>query len=208
MVSPSIWLFARAICYLIFTAAIASFGLVDTTIGDASQLTTESSMIEITCIGLLALCSILCLIGAFMPGSDHYRQVLYVLAILSGCGMVRELDYFLDGAVADGTWQIVVGALLVWAIAIYGFRRDVMRPAVREVLQTSAFGLMMAGALTTVVFSRMFGRQDVWSAVMQEHYHRSAKNLAEENLELFGVALILMGVIELLIHIRGRQPSV
>ena len=205
MVSPSIWLFARAIAYLIFTAGLASIGLVDKGIGDAEALTTESSLIEVTGIGLLGLISALALIAAVRTTSPGFRPLLVVLSILAACGLVRELDFYLDGLVADGAWQILVGLLLATAIAIYGIYRDSMRSVVREVLETSAFGLMLAGALTTVVFSRMFGRQDVWNTVMQEHYHRTAKNLAEENLELFGVGLILMGMIELLLYIRRRS---
>lgn len=204
MVSPSIWLFARAIAYLIFTAGLASIGLVDKGIGDTDALTTESSLIEITCIGLLALISGLALVAAARTSAPGFRPLLVVLSILAACGLVRELDFYLDNLVADGAWQILVGLLLAAAIAIYGIYRDSMRSVVREVLETSGFGLMLAGALTTVVFSRMFGRQDVWSTVMQEHYHRSAKNLAEENLELFGVGLILIGLIELLLYLRRR----
>ncbi|MDP1086466.1 transporter, partial [Klebsiella pneumoniae] len=65
-----------------------------------------------------------------------------------------------------------------------------------------SFGLFAAGFLTTYVFSRLYGRQDFWRAVLQENYLRDFKSAAEELVELFGYALLLIAVIELVLLAR------
>jgi hypothetical protein len=79
----------------------------------------------------------------------------------------------------------------------------------RHYSNTFSFGLFAAGVLVTYIFSRLYGRQDFWRAVLQEHYIRDFKDIAEEAIELLGYSLILFATIELLflarrIH-RARQ---
>ncbi|BCB08930.1 hypothetical protein HHSLTHF2_28200 [Vreelandella venusta] len=67
---------------------------------------------------------------------------------------------------------------------------------------TFAFGLFTAGVLVTYIFSRLYGRQDFWRAVMQDTYIREFKDVAEEAIELLGYSLILFAMIELLLIAR------
>ncbi|CAN0573307.1 unnamed protein product, partial [Ectocarpus sp. 12 AP-2014] len=64
---------------------------------------------------------------------------------------------------------------------------------------TFAFGLFTAGVLTTYIFSRLYGRQDFWRAVLEEHYISTFKSVAEEVVELLGYSLILFATLELLL---------
>jgi hypothetical protein len=52
------------------------------------------------------------------------------------------------------------------------------------------------------IFSRLYGRQDFWRAVMQDNYIREFKDVAEEAIELLGYSLILFAMIELLLIAR------
>ncbi|WP_027962458.1 hypothetical protein [Halomonas halodenitrificans] len=56
--------------------------------------------------------------------------------------------------------------------------------------------------MTTYVFSRLYGRGDFWEAVLQENYVRDFKSGAEEVVELFGYALLLIAVIEFVLLAR------
>ena len=67
---------------------------------------------------------------------------------------------------------------------------------------------MMAGFITTFVFSRLFGRSIFWQAVMEEQYFRSVKNAAEEGTELLGYGLMLIGAIEYFIYkLNQTKPA-
>ena len=76
---------------------------------------------------------------------------------------------------------------------------------------TFAFGLFTAGVLTTYIFSRLYGRQAFWQAILEESYSGTFKSVAEEVVELLGYSLILIATVELLLMTRriyrARQAS-
>lgn len=139
----------------------------------------------------------------------YTRQVLKVLPTVTllmfaftFSSFIREQDYFLDTRVAYHTWKVLVTLVVVPALfwVIRERRRFVEEFA--SYANSFSFGLFAAGVLTTYVFSRLYGRQDFWMAVMEEHYVRTFKDAAEEVVELLGYALILIAVIELTLLAR------
>lgn len=65
-----------------------------------------------------------------------------------------------------------------------------------------SFGLFASGFLVTYVFSRLYGRSEMWIAILGDHYQRTFKDAAEEITELLGYSLILIAVIELVLLAR------
>lgn len=126
---------------------------------------------------------------------------LLILAFVCSA-FIREQDAWLDAHVFDGAWQLLV--TLVILPSLYGVIRQ-RRRFLEEFSRYSnsfSFGLFAAGVLTTLIFSRLYGRGAFWEATMGEHYVRAVKDASEEVVELFGFALILIAVIELALLAR------
>ncbi|MEC7296141.1 MAG: hypothetical protein VXV78_08050, partial [Pseudomonadota bacterium] len=125
--------------------------------------------------------------------------------------LVREQDYFLDEYVARHTWKILVTMIILPSLAWVVYQRQRFLEEFRHFSNSFAFGLFAGGVLVTYVFSRLYGRQVFWRAVLEEQYVRVFKDAAEEVVELLGYSLILFAMIELLLLARrlhlARQKS-
>ena len=139
----------------------------------------------------------------------YIRQVLNVwptvtllLLAFIAASLVREQDYFLDHYVAENTWKYLVALIVLPSLAWVIRHRQRFLDEFRYYSNTFAFGLFAAGVLVTYIFSRLYGRQEFWRAVLAEHYIRDFKDIAEEAIELLGYSLILFATIELLFLAR------
>ncbi|RUR55148.1 hypothetical protein [Vreelandella populi] len=137
-----------------------------------------------------------------------FPNVTLLLFAFIAASLVREQDYFLDVYVADNSWKIIVALIIVPVLGwvIYQRRRFIAEFA--HYSNTFAFGLFAGGVLTTYIFSRLYGRQIFWRAVLEDNYARIFKDVAEEVVELLGYSLILFATIELLLlalRIRKSQ---
>lgn len=189
----------RALLYVLLVFALAE-GVLLEAVRYPDLRFSERGFTEIAQSVLLAGASALLL---------YTRQVLRVMPsvtlLLFGlvfASLIREQDNFLDVLVADGTWQVLVTLtvlpILYWTIR----KRRLFVAEFRGYANSFSFGFFAAGFLTTYVFSRLYGRTALWEAVLQENYHRDFKNAAEEVVELFGYALILIGMFELVLLAR------
>ncbi|RUR37841.1 hypothetical protein [Vreelandella populi] len=137
-----------------------------------------------------------------------FPNVTLLLFAFIAASLVREQDYFLDVYVADNSWKVIVALIIVPVLGwvIYQRRRFIAEFA--HYSNTFAFGLFAGGVLTTYIFSRLYGRQIFWRAVLEDNYARIFKDVAEEVVELLGYSLILFATIELLLlalRIRKSQ---
>lgn len=161
---------------------------------------TELGFTEFTQTMVLASCCALLV---------YIRQVLNVwptvtllLLAFIAASLVREQDYFLDHYVAENTWKYLVALIVLPSLAWVIRHRQRFLDEFRYYSNTFAFGLFAAGVLVTYIFSRLYGRQEFWRAVLAEHYIRDFKDIAEEAIELLGYSLILFATIELLFLAR------
>ncbi|PMR76691.1 hypothetical protein [Billgrantia endophytica] len=198
----------RAALYILFVAALAQGAYLEA-MGREEIRFSEYGFTELTQSVLLLSASLLLL---------YTRMVLKVLPTVTllmfafvFSSLIREQDYWLDTWVARHTWKVLVTLLIVpilfWVIREH--RRFVVEFA--SYANSFSFGLFASGVLTTYVFSRLYGRSAFWEAVLQERYVRTFKDAAEEVVELFGYALILIAVIELTLlarrwHLAGHSP--
>lgn len=185
---------ARCFFYAVAMAAVTLLITAEAVPGHADDLYNEWSLTEWfeLCFILLALCVVM-RVGALVRTRKPLAMVLSGMLLIA---MVREADMFLDMFVFDGAWQVlvaVIGAVTIWLV---WYRRSALGSAVQEFISQPAFGMMLSGFLVVFVFSRLFGRNAFWMALMGEECLRSVKNVAEEGTELMGYALILMSTME------------
>lgn len=131
---------------------------------------------------------------------------LFLLASLARQNHLR----FEDLVGTKAIWKAIVALLAVYAVYTLVRHWKAFLLELNIYANSFSFGLLMAGVMTTYVFSRLFGRQVLWIDVMGEHYIRVVKNLAEETTESIGYMLICMGALELCLLTRRlfRQIAV
>ncbi|MDI5986777.1 hypothetical protein QLQ85_18475 [Halomonas sp. M4R5S39] len=189
----------RATLYILFIAALAQGAYLEALHFHGVRF-TERGFTELAQSALLLTASVLLL---------YTRQVLKVLPTLTllvfafvFSSLIREQDAVLDRYVFDGAWQLLVTLVIVPCLYLVIRARRRFLAEFAAYANSFSFGLFAAGVLTTYVFSRLYGRSAFWEAVLQEHYARTFKDAAEEVVELFGYALILIAVIELTLLAR------
>jgi len=131
--------------------------------------------------------------------STRLQQVSMLASMFAGffiLAFIRELDSLLEENIGTGTWQVLV--TLVLLAMIYRARSGWVRLKSEFVshLETFSFGLFVGGFLTTFVFSRLLGIEELWMAILEDKYHRTVKNAVEESFELLGDSLLLFSGVE------------
>ena len=69
--------------------------------------------------------------------------------------------------------------------------------------RTPGYGMLISGLLAILVFSRLFGMQGLWQAILDDGYVRVVKNVVEEGSESFGYMLCLTASIGYYCNFRG-----
>ncbi|GED21359.1 hypothetical protein [Halomonas halmophila] len=194
----------RAVAYILLIAALME-GVMMEAQRPIEQEFSELGFTEFTQTSLLVLATGLALYTRF-----RYRQLEHVMLLLAGlfgASLIREQDKWLDQFVFDGAWQALVTLLAVPLLTVVIRRRRAFVDEMASCSGTFAFGLFAAGFLTTYVFSRLFGRGELWQAMLAEGYVRVFKNAAEEVSEMFGYTLMVLAIVELLLLIRRRVKA-
>lgn len=132
-----------------------------------------------------------------------FRNGCLLLALFLLASLARQNHLrFEDIMDTKAGWKAIVAVLALYALYVLVRSWKAFLQELNVFASTYSFGLLMAGVLTTYVFSRLFGRQILWMDVMGEHYVRIVKNLAEETTESIGYMLICMGTLELCLLTR------
>ncbi|MGE4533919.1 MULTISPECIES: hypothetical protein [Halomonas] len=189
----------RATLYILLVGALAQGVYLEALHFPADHF-SERGLTELAQTALLAIASALLLY--VLLALRELRLVALLMFGLLVASLIREQDVHLDTHVFDGAWQLLVSLTLLPILAVVIRRRRRFVAEFAAYANSFSFGLFAAGFLTTYVFSRLYGRQDMWRAILQEHYLRDFKSAAEEVVELFGYALLLIAVIELLLLAR------
>lgn len=190
----------RAGIYILFLAGVMQAVLmVDARYPGAPNF-SETSLTEITQAVLLLLCTLSMLLIRYH--FEALRTVSLMLGAFFAMSFVRENDLWLDSYVFDGAWECLVALIAVPTLAVtLRARRDFVEEFA-QISNSLGFGLFAGGFLTTYVFSRLYGRHELWEALMGEHYLRVVKDAAEEITELTGYSLLLFASVELLLVAR------
>jgi len=157
--------------------------------------TSEFSTVELLQTALLF--ASIAVTGWYAASLPQTRPMTTVIALFLVLLLVREQDYHIDQWLPWGTW-LLPAALVAICLAFVAWRSRLELRLQGDALATSAaFGLLFAGLLILVGFSRIFGQTGLWTALLEDDYQRIVKLAAEEKTELLGYCLLLAGCIEL-----------
>lgn len=131
-----------------------------------------------------------------------FRSGSLLLALFLLASMARQNHLRLEDWIHPLAWKILVLVFAVYAFTHLFRHWSVLKAELNSYAGSYSFGLLIAGLLTTYVYSRFFGRQVLWQAALGDGYLRTAKNLAEEATESIGYMLIFAAAIELCVLAR------
>lgn len=195
-------LFVRIFVYMLVMGAMAHLVMLEGYREQTSSEYSEQSLTE-----WLESISALLASGCFLLAakvSRSLRPACVMLSALTAMMFIREADFILD-EVFDGAWQVLVTAVLV-ATGFYLWRQPLsIRHSILGYAREPSSGVMLAGILVTIVYSRLFGRGSFWEAMMGDGYQRAVKNAVEEGTELAGYALMFIAAVELLLVCISRR---
>jgi len=167
--------------------------------------TSEFSAVELLQPALLLICILVT--GWYARSLPPTRPMTTIIALFLLLMLVREQDYFIDQWLPWGTWLLPATLVAVCLGYLAWRNRHELRLQGRLLGSSPAFGLLFAGLLVLVGFSRIFGQTDLWMALLADDYQRIAKLAAEEMTELLGYCLLLTGCIELRYSPLGREAG-
>lgn len=189
----------RGLVYLLVLAGIAQcIALEAFQFGTAAEY-SESSLTEHLQDLFTFASALTFIVCAYL--SKPLRQACILLSALMFMMFVRESDSLLDAKVFDGAWQLIVGGVII--ATVFALRNQVKESyqSLKEFSKTSSFGFVVAGLVTALAFSRIFGRTSFWQSVMGDAYVRTVKNIVEEGTELLGYSIIMIAATELLFFV-------
>ena len=148
--------------------------------------------------------------AVFFIAAARFEDSRPISILVGGFTLVcfcREFDYLTD-FIDSSFWGVTSGIVILTVFSLSWKRRSNLTKSYYEYYNSKAFAYMMSGILVTFLFSRLFGKGDLWKALMEENYIRSAKNAAEEGVEVMGDILILISSVEyLLFKIKQKRES-
>ena len=194
----------RALLYILLTAALVQGVYLEALYLPETRL-SENGFTEYAQSATLAA-SVALLAYVHLGLRQWPTQSLLMMAFL-GASLVREQDALLDAYVFDGAWQVIVSAIVLPSLYVVIRGRERFLAEFERYANSFSFGLFAAGFLVTYVFSRLYGRGEMWMALLGDAYVRDFKNAAEETTELLGYALLLFAVIELTLLARRRLTA-
>ncbi len=156
--------------------------------------TSEFSIVEILQSAILM--AVVITMALRSRSGDLANALPGFLALVFVVLLIREQDYHLDRWLHDGAWiwpALMASAGAAWIL----YRRSAEIGAqIRAFSDTAGFGLIFAGLVIAVGFSRVFGQKALWVGLLDEESYRICKVAAEELTELLGYTLILAGCLE------------
>lgn len=203
---PTLAVVWRFPVYILFIAALTLLLRLDLSAAPAEgQYFTEYSAVELSSLVMLVAMAALYLHCGLRSGP--WRDLCLILALLCVGALVRELDFLFDAMFPGDAWQVAMFFVLLALGGVTWRARSRLRAQIPQVSSTQAFGLLMAAFLTIAVFSRLFGMKGIWIDTLGPFYDRSAKNLAEEGVELLGYGLLFIGTVETALWVRRRPDA-
>ncbi|CAI2410783.1 Uncharacterised protein [Serratia ficaria] len=185
-----------------FLAALA--GLIFIDVHWLHNFVYETSLTEIAQELMLATISASFFIAACRDVA--YRPAWVLVGGFFLCMLIREMDFAFD-LLWHGAWVWFALAVTLACLA-YGVRHRAA--TLRGLLYFTThpgYGMMCAGLLCILVFSRLFGMNALWQELMLEGYNRVVKNMVEEGCELMGYAFCLVATLDYMKSPAGADAA-
>lgn len=153
----------------------------------------QSVLLFLTCAACLLL------------ASRRRDEAFILMAGFFACLFIREQDAFLDG-VFHGFWAYVAvpTALASVYFALRGTGLTGLVEKLGNLTRTPPFAALLCAMAFLLVFSRLFGMQEVWSQLLQGANFRTVKNCVEETTELMGYATAFVSILWCLVERQGK----
>ncbi|CAI0743528.1 Uncharacterised protein [Serratia marcescens] len=140
---------------------------------------------------------LLAIAGGFFAAARRQAERRSAWMLVGGfflCMLIREMDFAFD-ALWHGAW--VWFALAVTLVCLCHAARHIAATVrgLADFVTHPGYGMMCAGLLCILVFSRLFGMSALWQTLMLDGYNRVVKNMVEEGCELLGYGLCLLATL-------------
>jgi len=153
----------------------------------------EISLTEFAQEGLLAATALV-----FFQLARRYPSWRYGFMLLGGfltTMLIRELDGLFD-LIKHGCWVYVALAVTLVCLAAAATHLRSTLAGLACFIRARSYGMMLCGLLCILLFSRLMGMHVIWESVLLDGYDRTAKNLGEEGVELFGYTLCFLASLQ------------
>lgn len=180
----------RALSFLGCAAFLsAMMGLIFIDVRWMNDAVHETSFTEVGQEVILLAIALLYFARAWRQAS--IRPLYVLVGGFFSCMLIRELDFLFD-ELSHGSWVWFALAITLVCVLIALRHPRRMISGLAQYLRHPGWGMMCAGMLTILIFSRLFGQHDLWQHLMLDGYNRTVKNMAEEGCELLGYSFCLL----------------
>ena len=134
-----------------------------------------------------------CFVYAVKIDNDNCHFHVLVMGFFT-CMLIRELDGFFD-QIAHGFW--LYPALFVFVTcSFYASRnKNGTQEGLAKFINHRNFQSIVTALVIILIFSRLFGMGELWKTILADNYIRTAKDTAEEGVELLGYSLLFFSVL-------------
>ena len=148
---------------------------------------------EISATEILQELTLLVISALFFLQAKKHPALRGGMILIGGfffCMLIRELDALFD-QIHYGSWVYFASLIAVYCIVWACITPKTSMRGLSAFLAHPACHYMVCGLVLILVFSRVFGMNLIWKAVMQGDYVREVKNIVEEGTEMMGYLLCL-----------------
>lgn len=122
------------------------------------------------------------------------KSIATIVALFYFMSFIREFNFLVDFWIYPVLGVVVI---LIWVIVRH-YKN--IKPACLKFFSLPASGWLLAGFMTTYIFSRLMGRSKFWKLLYSDETYRLAKAATEEGIELMGNTLMLIAAIEFALY--------
>ncbi|NDL61939.1 hypothetical protein [Acerihabitans arboris] len=184
--------------YAAVVSAFTSFLFID--VHFLHDIVKESSLTE---IGQELVLVAIVLLHLWLMRNPALRASSLLVAGFFACMLIREMDFALD-EIRHGSWFWVASMIALGCLIFAATDAKRALQGLAGYFRHPSYGLLCAGLLNVLVFSRLMGIGALWRSLLDEDYLRAIKNTVEEGSELFGYGLCLLATVS---YARDKHKS-
>lgn len=187
----------RVIIYSLFV-----FGMAEGIFYDAGHPRGESYFSEATFAEIGQEIILFCIFGLYLFLGFKWREIQPVSNLVSLFFLISFIREFNFLAIDWSYPALVVLVIFIWLV-VRDFKK--IKAATIRFFSVPASSWLLAGFLTTYIFSRLMGRSKFWRLMYKDETYRLAKAGTEEGIELLGDTLMLISAIEFFIYYGAQK---
>ena len=187
-----LFIFLRVIVYGIIVYGISEAIFFDASHPMEDGYFGEISLTEFAQELIFLLLSVFYIFLAYKQ--REIQSIAIIVALFYFMSFIREFNFLVE------FWFYPVmglAVILVWVV-IRHYKN--IKQASLAFFRVPASGWLLAGFMTTYIFSRLMGRSKFWKLLYSDETYRLAKAATEEGIELMGNTLMLIAAIEFALY--------